>query len=132
MSKLRCDICTQYDELSHNNPTGLALCHSCDMRHPEPEVQMSNPYLIENLSVGHKLPNGWIVVAYAVSDRHAVIQASMDWGDLDNIEIRFATWTVSQDDLRSTASGQYHNGSNAMANSFADFKIRVTEMYQFS
>ena len=127
----RCDICTGLAELTHNNPTGLALCYSCDLKHPEDDT-MSNPYLIQNLSVGHKLPNGWTVVAYAVSDRHAVIQASMDWGDLDNIEIRFATWTVSQDDLRSTASGHYHNGTNAMSDSFADFKIRVTEMYQFS
>ena len=91
---------------------------------------MSNPYLISNLSVGHRLPNGWTVMAYCVSDRHAVILCSMDMGDLDCPNIKFASWTVSNDDLRSTANGNYWQTD--MTGSFADFKERVADMYLLS
>ena len=89
-----------------------------------------NPFLISKLSVGHKLPNCWTVMAYAVSDRHAVIQASIDTGELDHPKVSFATWTVSNDDLRSTANGHYHQTD--MDASFADFKARVGAMYALS
>ena len=69
-------------------------------------------------------------MAYCVSDRHAVIQASISTGDLDYPKISFATWTVSNDDLRSTANGHYHQTD--MDASFADFKSRVADMYQLS
>jgi hypothetical protein len=93
---------------------------------------MSNPYLIENLSVGHRLPNGWEIVAYAVVDRHAVVLASMEWGDLDHPETRYATWKVSQDDLRSTSSGRYFNDDHGIEDSFVDFRERVGDMYRVS
>ena len=89
-----------------------------------------NAFLISKLSVGHVLPNQWTVMAYAVSDRHAIVQASMSTGELDHLKISFATWTISNDDLRSTADGHYHETD--MDASFADFKARVAAMYALS
>ena len=81
-------------------------------------------YEIPHLAVGKLLPNGWTIMAYAVSDRHAVIQCRQaESGG----RFSYATWTVSHNDLRSTTGGHYH--CTTAEGSFADFKERVAEMY---
>lgn len=91
------------------------------------------PQTIQNLSVGHRLPNGWTVTAYAVSDRHAVILASKVSGVID-LKVSYATWTVSQNDLRSTSGGQYfgYHIANAMELAWTNWQSRVTSMYMLS
>ena len=87
-------------------------------------------YEIPHLAVGKLLPNGWTIMAYAVSDQHAVIQCSQTTGGQGNLKISYATWTVSHNDLRSTTGGHYH--CTTMETSFADFKERVAAMYMLS
>ena len=84
-------------------------------------------YEVPHLAVGKLLPNGWKVMAYAVSDRHAIVQACNGVGDGT---LSYATWTVSNNDLRSTSGGHYH--CVTASESWADFKDRVEEMYAFS
>lgn len=85
---------------------------------------------ISNLSVGHRLPNGWIVVAYAVCDQHGVIMArSVSAPKGVNID-SYVTWTITNDDLRSTANGHYFEGNQKVA--FGDFRDRVSSMYLHS
>jgi len=88
-----------------------------------------NAYLISKLSVGHVLPNQWTVMAYAVSDRHAVVLCSYTKVSEAALSIEYASWTVSNDDLRSTANGHYWRDLNA---SFADWQQRVAAMYLLS
>ena len=90
---------------------------------------MSNPFLISKLSVGHVLPNQWTVMAYAVSDRHAVVLCSYTKVSEAALTIEYASWTVSNDDLRSTAHGHYGRHLDA---SFADWQKRVSDMYLLS
>lgn len=87
---------------------------------------MSNPYLIDHLKVGHVLPNRWTVMAYCVSDRHAIVLCS---SAEHPGSIEFATWNVSNDDLRSTANGHY---LSSMELAWADFLDRVSHMYLLS
>ncbi len=84
---------------------------------------------ISNLSVGHRLPNGWIVVAYAVADQHGVIMASSTNHAITKPVVSYATWIVTNNDLRSTANGHYHDGQQL---SFGDFRDRVSSMYLHS
>ncbi len=86
-------------------------------------------YEIHHLAVGKLLPNGWTVMAYAVSDRHAVVLCSITEHLDEAVNIDYATWDVSNNDLRSTAHGHYDLDMDA---SFADFKARVANMYQLS
>ena len=41
-----CELCGAYDELSHNEATGMALCLLCDMDNPEEEVRDFLPNLL--------------------------------------------------------------------------------------
>ena len=87
-------------------------------------------YTLSNLSVGHRLPNGWTVVAYAVVDRHGVVMASnRSVNPKAEPEISYATWAVANDDLRSTHNGHYHDGRQL---AFGDFRDRVSAMYLHS
>lgn len=91
---------------------------------------MSNPFLISNLSVGHKLPNCWTVMAYAVSDRHALVLASISTGELDHPKISYASWSVSNEDLRSTSDGHYYETD--IVGAWKGFQKRMTSMYMLS
>jgi hypothetical protein len=92
---------------------------------------MSNPYLVTELSVGHVLPNQWVVMAYCVTDRHGLLLCSFTNRD-DTID--FATWAFANEDLRSTYSGHYYNhrSSNAMDTAWADFRTRVSTLHLLS
>jgi len=68
-------------------------------------------------------------MAYAVSDRHAVILCSYTKVSEAALTIEYASWTVSNDDLRSTAHGHYGRHLDA---SFADWQKRVSDMYLLS
>lgn len=86
-------------------------------------------YEIPHLAVGKILPNGWTVMAYAVSDRHAIVLASMSTGEVGHLKVEYASWTASGNDLRSTAHGHY---GKDLDGSFADFQERVAAMHLLS
>ena len=74
-----------------------------------------------DLKVGHMLPNGAIVMAYCVIGSSGIVLASR--GTLETMN--YVTWTIYNNDLRSTAMGHYFTKCSVALD---DFSKRVTSV----